>query len=108
MRSEILALALIVGAFTWAFRYVPTRLDLSRIVPGGRLSRFLSGTGPAAIATLFVASVLPILTGPSSELLPMTFGTLAVIVVFLARRSVVGATLSGGMVYALVTALSAS
>ena len=50
MRAEILTLALIVGAFTWAFRYFPTRADLSAMPQGGPLSRFLGATGPAAIA----------------------------------------------------------
>ena len=45
MRAEILTLALIVGAFTWAFRYFPTRADLSAMPQGGPLSRFLSATG---------------------------------------------------------------
>ena len=51
MRADILTLALIVGLFTWAFRFFPTRADISRLPHGGALSRFLAATGPAAIAT---------------------------------------------------------
>ena len=61
MRAELLTLALIVGGFTWAFRFFPTKLDVSAMKPDGVLARFLASTGPAAIATLFVASVLPML-----------------------------------------------
>ena len=93
MRAEILILALVVGGCTWAFRFFPTRADLSALPAGGWLSRFLAATGPAAIATLFTASVLPLLAG-----------TAAVVGLFALTRSVVGATLAGGLVYGLVFA----
>ncbi len=97
MRAEILTLALIVGAFTWAFRFFPTKADLSGIAPDGVLARFLASTGPAAIATLFVASVLPMLRG--SVPLPLVAGTAAVLAVYAVARSVVAATLAGSAVY---------
>lgn len=97
MRAEIVTLALIVGAFTWAFRFFPTRADLSALPQGDRLSRFLAATGPAAIATLFTASVLPYLQGGVP--LPLLLGTGAVLVVFAASRSVVGATMAGSAAY---------
>jgi branched-subunit amino acid transport protein len=100
MRAEILALALIVGACTWAFRYFPTKANLSAIPPDGILSRFLAATGPAAIATLFVASALPML-GEGAKL-PLLAGVAAVVGVYAATRSVVGATLAGSSVYGLV------
>lgn len=93
MRAEILTLALIVGSFTWAFRFFPTKLDLSSMAPDGLLARFLAATGPAAIATLFVASVLPMVRGGVP--VPLMVGTLTVLAVFAATRSVVGATLAG-------------
>lgn len=99
MRLEILILALIVGACTWAFRFFPTKADLSAIKPDGALARFLASTGPAAIATLFVASVLPMLKGGVP--LPLGIGTGAVLVVFAAARSVVLATLAGSVGYGL-------
>lgn len=99
MRVEILTLALIVGACTWAFRFFPTKADLSGIKPDGVLARFLASTGPAAIATLFVASLLPMMKG--SVPLPLIVGTIAVLAVFAVRRSVVLATLAGSVGYGL-------
>lgn len=99
MRAEILTLALIVGSFTWAFRFFPTKLDLSTMKPDGLLARFLASTGPAAIATLFVASVLPMVK--SGLPVPLIAGTAAVLAVFAAMRSVVSATLAGSVGYGL-------
>lgn len=97
MRVEILTLALIVGAFTWAFRFLPTWTDLSALPQDGPLSRFLAATGPAAIATLFTAAALPYLQGGMP--LPMILGTGAVLGTFAASRSVVGATMAGSAGY---------
>ncbi len=99
MRGDILTLALIVGLFTWAFRFFPTRADISRLPQGGALSRFLVATGPAAIATLFTASVIPFVQGGLP--LPLGVGTLAVLAVYAASRSVVGATMAGSAGYGL-------
>lgn len=99
MRLEILTLALIVGACTWAFRFFPTKADLSGIKPDGVLARFLASTGPAAIATLFVASLLPMVQGGLP--LPLLIGTASVLAVFAATRSVVLATLAGSVGYGL-------
>lgn len=99
MRLEILALALIVGACTWAFRFFPTKADLSGIKPDGILARFLASTGAAAIATLFVASLLPMVQGGVP--LPLVIGTGAVLAVYAAMRSVVLATLAGSVGYGL-------
>ncbi|GLS86760.1 hypothetical protein GCM10010873_17340 [Cypionkella aquatica] len=99
MRFEILALALIVGGCTWAFRFFPTKADLSGIKPDGILARFLASTGPAAIATLFVASALPMLTADVP--VPLGLGTAAVLAVFASTRSVVMATLAGSVGYGL-------
>ena len=105
MRSELLILALIVGAFTWAFRFFPTKLDVSTMKPDGVLARFLASTGPAAIATLFVASVLPMLQ--QGLPLPLIAGIATVLAVFAASRSVVGATLAGSAGYGLAVWLLA-
>jgi branched-subunit amino acid transport protein len=99
MRLEILTLALIVGACTWAFRFFPTKADLSGIKPDGVLARFLASTGPAAIATLFVASVLPMMKGGVP--LPLGIGTASVLAVYAVARSVVMATLAGSVGYGL-------
>ena len=105
MRSEVLILALIVGACTWAFRYMPLRMDLSRLKPDSRLGRFLAATGPAAIGTLFVAEVLPFLRVPLADQGPLLAGLTSVLVVFYWRRSAVLATMAGSLAFGLVTAL---
>lgn len=99
MRAEILTLALIVGACTWSFRFFPTRADLSALPQDGWLARFLAATGPAAIATLFTASALPMVQGGVP--LPLALGTGAVLAVFALTRSVVGATMAGAAGYGL-------
>lgn len=103
MRVEILNLALIVGAFTWAFRFFPIWTNSRRQSDSGGLDRFLAATGPAAIATLFVASILPLLqTGWS---LPLVGGTLAVLLSFWLRPSVIGATVAGALAYGTLSAI---
>lgn len=101
MNADLVVLSLAVGAFTWAFRFGPTRLRL----PGGKsdsaAGRFLAATGPAAIATLFTASVLPMLSGPSVGRLPLAAGLLAVLVAWVWRRSVLLATLAGAAGYGI-------
>jgi Branched-chain amino acid transport protein (AzlD) len=99
MNGDLLTVALLAGAANWAFRVLPTLARTDRLAPGGRLERFLSATGPAAIATLFVAAVLPGLSSDLRALLPMITGTLAVLAVWLGARSVVGATLAGAVVH---------
>jgi hypothetical protein len=101
MNWELLAVALLAGAANWLFRVVPTLARTDRFAPGGLLERFLSATGPAAIATLFVAAILPALTPDLWSLLPVTLGTVAVVVVWLANRSVVAATLAGAVINGL-------
>jgi branched-subunit amino acid transport protein len=97
MNWDLLAVALLAGAANWLFRVVPTLARTDRFAPGGLLERFLSATGPAAIATLFIAAILPALTPDLWSLLPVTLGTVAVVVVWLATRSVVAATLAGAV-----------
>lgn len=101
MRAEILVLALLVGAATWAFRALPLRADLSRLPERGVFARFLAAIGPAAIATLFVASILPMLTLVGGLPLAQGAGLVAVLAVYAATRSVVGATLAGGAAHGL-------
>ncbi len=105
MRPELVLLAAIVGFATWMFRFAPTKLRFSRIDPAGPLRRFLVATGPAAIATLFTASVLPMITPDLKGDVPLVFGIGAVLAVYLARPSVVLATLAGAIAYGLGTLL---
>lgn len=104
MHLDLFLMALTVGLCTWAFRYGPTRLDLSKMSPDSLLNRFLNATGPAAIATLFVASVLPYVHQTAGQEIPLVIGTLAVLGGFALRRSVVVATLCGAVAFGLATA----
>lgn len=103
MNQDLLLVALLAGAANWVFRVVPTLARTDRLAPGGWLERFLSATGPAAIATLFVAAILPALTPDLQLLLPVALGTAAVVGVWLLRRSVVLATLAGALAHGLAT-----
>ena len=98
MNLELLAVALMAGAANWVFRVLPTMTRTDRLRPGGRLERFLAATGPAAIGTLFVASILPSLSPELSRLLPVITGTGAVLAIYFLNRSVVAATLAGAFV----------
>ena len=77
MWSDAVVLSLIVGACTWGFRYLPLRAALQDIAPHGPLGRFLAATGPAAIATLFVAEALPYARNVSGQLVPPVAGVVA-------------------------------
>lgn len=98
-------MALIVGVFTWAFRFVPTKLDISGLPPEGLLSRFLAATGPAAIATLVAASIWPMVSVNKAEAVPLITGILVVLAVFGWRRSVVQATMAGAVAFGVAFAL---
>lgn len=101
MNWELMTVALLAGAANWAFRVLPTLARTDRLASGGWLERFLAATGPAAIATLFVAAILPSLAMDVAVLLPVLIGTTAVIGVYLAGRSVVLATLAGALAHGL-------
>lgn len=99
MNLDVLTVAVLAGAANWAFRALPILARTDRLAAGGWLERFLSATGPAAIATLFVAAILPALTADVLRLLPVVTGTLAVLGLWVARRSVVLATLGGAVAH---------
>lgn len=101
MNWDLMAVAMLAGAANWAFRVLPTLARTERLRMGGRFERFLGATGPAAIGTLFVASILPVLTADLQEMLPAAIGTGAVLLIYLKNRSVVGATLGGAVLYGL-------
>ena len=107
MSWELLTVALMAGAANWCFRALPILARTGRATAGGWLGRFLSSTGPAAIGTLFVASILPALTPDPVRLLPVIAGTAAVLATWMARKSVVLATLSGALAHGLATWLLA-
>ena len=107
MNWDLFAIACLAGAANWAFRALPILAWADRTAAGGLLERFLSATGPAAIATLFVASILPALSPDVRHLLPVVTGTLAVLATYLARRSVVLATLAGALIHGVTVWLFA-
>ena len=101
MRWELLTVALLAGVANWCFRALPILARTGRATAGGWLGRFLSATGPAAIGTLFVASILPSQTLDLGRLLPVIVGTFAVFAVWFTRKSVVLATLAGAFAHGL-------
>lgn len=101
MNLDLLTVALLAGSANWAFRALPVILRSDRMAASGWLERFLSATGPAAIATLFVAAILPALSLDLRALVPVVAGTLAVVGVYFLRRSVVLATLTGALLHGL-------
>ena len=107
MRPEVLTLALAVGALTWAIRYLPMRTALHAVRPDTVIGRFLAATGPAAIATLLVAEVLPHLRLALTGQVPLVAGIAGVLAVFYWQRSVVPATLAGSALFGLATFLTA-
>ncbi len=98
MRFDVLELALIAGGLTYLWRYLPLRANLSSMAPGGVLARVLAATGPAAIATLFVAEILPLVHASPTLQRRALLGVLGVLLAYAWRRSVVFATLAGAVV----------
>jgi branched-subunit amino acid transport protein len=107
MNNPLFFMCLVVGIATYAFRFGPTKLNLKDLPESSPLSRFLVSTGPAAIATLFVASVLPAVRQAALPV-PLLLGIAAVFAVFYTMRSVVAATLAGAAAYGVVFALMGS
>ena len=103
MNWDLLTVALMAGAANWAFRALPIIARTERMATSGWLGRFLASTGPAAIATRFVAAILPSLTPDVARLLPVLAGTSTVLAVWFARKSVVQATLAGALLHGLTT-----
>lgn len=100
MKMELVTMAVMAGAANWAFRALPVLLMRRETRPGGLAARFLASTGPAAIATLFVASVLPQLWPVQRDIVPLAAGVLATVAGFWPHRSVVAGTLVGAAGYA--------
>lgn len=96
---DIFWIAILAGLANWAFRALPTMLMTSQPTAGSILSKFLASTGPAAIATLFVGTILPEFYPEPRHILPLVLGVLATVLAFLPHKSVVVATLSGSVVY---------
>lgn len=107
MRGALFLMALAVGVATWAFRVLPILFLRGGGRPGGLVARLLAATGPAAIATLLVASLMPYLDAPSQGSAPLVAGILATVVAFLLRPSVIMATVAGALAYGVAAAVLA-
>ncbi|MFN0114333.1 MAG: AzlD domain-containing protein [Paracoccaceae bacterium] len=105
MSGGLLLMAVLAGSANCAFRYLPVRASGAERMPGGGLGRFLAATGPAAIATLFVASLVPSLRPRAQDPLPLAAGISAVLGAFGLTRSVGGATLFGAVAYGVAFGL---
>lgn len=108
MRADVLELALIAGVLTYLWRYLPLRANLNDMPPNGLLARFLAATGPAAIATLFVAEMLPLLHTSLGRQSAAAVGVLAVLLAYRWRKSVVFATLAGALACGIAASLGLS
>ena len=100
MNTDLLIIAVMAGVANWAFRYLPMRFNPSSGQPDSVVSRLLAATGPAAICTLFVASILPALMAMPKDAGALVAGLVAVVATFAATRSVAGATFAGAIAYA--------
>jgi hypothetical protein len=101
MNTDLLVVAVLAGLANYAFRVFPTRMGSTALPQTGPLARFLAATGPAAIATLFVASILPSLSFVPRDMATLAIGIASVIGVYMASRSIVAATLAGSVAYGL-------
>jgi Branched-chain amino acid transport protein (AzlD) len=99
MNPDLLMIAVLAGVANWAFRVLPMRFNPSDGQPDSLLSRLLAATGPAAICTLFAASVLPALMALPKDAGGLVAGLVAVVATFAATRSVAGATFAGAIAY---------
>lgn len=105
MNTDLVIVTLLVGAGTWAMRFLPTKLNLGSTSPDSRLSRFLSAIGPAAIAALCVAAFLPMAVPDWQVLAPAGAGIAGVTAMYVWRRDVSLATICGAVCYGIAYAL---
>jgi len=103
MGWEVFNTVLLAALGTWALRYLP--ILLSRRQPGPAWSRFLSATGPAAIAALAVAAFLPELSPDPVALVPVLTGSGVVVLAYLWRRDIAIATIAGALGYGIAFAV---
>lgn len=105
MNADVLLVALIAGVGTALFRYLPARLPLSRVRMGDTAGYFLASSGPAAITTLFVSSIMPELVLFDFATFRLIGGVGATVMVYVLSKSVLYATLAGALSYGLITHL---
>jgi branched-subunit amino acid transport protein AzlD len=105
MSTTLVLVTVAVGLGTWLFRFLPTKLELAKDGSDSLLNRFFGSTGPAAIATMFVVSIVPTLRDDVATILPTLCATAAIAISFFWRRSVAIATLVGAGVYGVTFGL---
>ena len=105
MRAELLTLALIVGALTWVFRFFPIQFGLGRKAQATRLGAFFGAIAPSAIATLFIASILPLLGHDGVKNLPLLGGIAGVVGIYWWKNSTIYATVAGAATFGLIFGL---
>lgn len=105
MNTEFVIVTLLVGLGTWMLRFLPTRFMAGKGDPEAPLSRFLSATGPAAIAALYVGALIPMVSPNLEAIVPLIAGSGAVVALWFWRRDVAIATVGGAIVYGIVFAL---
>ncbi len=106
MNTSLVIMAVSVGLANWAFRAAPTKLDLARLKPGGLLNGFLESMGPAAIATLLVSAILPMVGGNIREMTALVLGLASVVALFYWKRNVIIATFGGAVFYAAILVIA--
>jgi branched-subunit amino acid transport protein len=104
--ADLVLVAVLAGLANYGFRVLPLVRRWGEAAPGGAFARFLAATGPAAIATLFAAALLPEIWPLQRAPLPLAAGLAAVIGVFAATRSAIAATLAGALAFGVLVALT--
>jgi len=99
MRTDLVIVAVVVGLGTWLFRFLPTRLRGMSGARNPRLTRAMESIGPAAIVTLFIASVLPDLVPGAQDRSLILIGCATTVLAFLLKRNIVLATMAGTVAY---------
>lgn len=102
MSGELLIVTVVVGVGTWLFRFLPTRWGGLAAARNPRVAMAMESIGPAAIATLFVASVLPEVSGEFGRVLPVLGGCAATVLAWRVRRDVLLATVVGTVAYGVI------
>ncbi|MEZ7813925.1 MAG: branched-subunit amino acid transport protein [Paracoccaceae bacterium] len=107
MKLDLLTLVLIVGAFTWAFRFLPIQFGFGRCAENTTLNAFFIATGPSAIATLFVGSIIPLIGDNWVQNFSVFCGIVTVIGIYWWKNSTIIATIVGAAIYGFVSEMPA-
>lgn len=108
MRIDLVLVAVVVGLGTWLFRFLPTRLRGRSGVRSPRLTQAMESIGPAAIVTLFLASIVPDLGPGAPHRVLVVIGCATTVLAFWIKRNVVLATMAGTAAYGVAFAVLGS